>query len=149
MTQFFMNSPLGWLKLVEEENAITRIHFMDEEPIDKGMKASALLQQCSEELNAWFKGDLKVFSVLDHCSQTGTEFQQRVWKELLKIPYGKSISYRELSIRLGDEKCIRAAASANGQNNLPGDSRTMSSSYWIRWFAYRLCGGLMAQKMAA
>ena len=49
----------------------------------------------------------------------GTEFQKRVWNELLKIPYGKTISYKELAVRLGDEKVIRAAASANGANPLP------------------------------
>jgi methylated-DNA-[protein]-cysteine S-methyltransferase len=46
----------------------------------------------------------------------GTEFQQRVWKELGRIPYGQAISYLELARRLGDEKCIRAAARANGAN---------------------------------
>ena len=49
---------------------------------------------------------------------TGTEFQKRVWKELEKIPYGETISYLELAGRLGDEKVIRAAASANGKNKL-------------------------------
>jgi methylated-DNA-[protein]-cysteine S-methyltransferase len=46
----------------------------------------------------------------------GTAFQQKVWNELLKVPFGKSISYLELSRRLGDEKAIRAVASANGAN---------------------------------
>ena len=58
------------------------------------------------------------FTFMQSAAQRGTGFQQRVWNELLKIPYGKTISYRELAIRLGDEKCIRAAASANGQNNI-------------------------------
>ena len=49
----------------------------------------------------------------------GTNFQKRVWDELLKIPYGETISYKELAIRLGDEKVIRAAASANGLNPIP------------------------------
>ncbi len=49
----------------------------------------------------------------------GTDFQKRVWKELLKIPYGETISYKELAIRLGNLKTIRAAAKANGANPLP------------------------------
>jgi methylated-DNA-[protein]-cysteine S-methyltransferase len=48
----------------------------------------------------------------------GTDFQKKVWNELLKIPYGKTISYLELAKRIGDEKYIRAAASANGKNKL-------------------------------
>lgn len=49
----------------------------------------------------------------------GTDFQKRVWKELLKIPYGETISYKELAIRLGNEKVIRAAASTIGANPIP------------------------------
>jgi methylated-DNA-[protein]-cysteine S-methyltransferase len=49
----------------------------------------------------------------------GTDFQKRVWKELLKIPYGETISYKELAIRLGNLKTIRASARANGANPLP------------------------------
>ena len=49
----------------------------------------------------------------------GTDFQKRVWKELLKIPYGETITYNQLSINLGDKKLVRVAASANGANPLP------------------------------
>ncbi len=48
----------------------------------------------------------------------GTAFQQKVWTELLAISFGKTVSYLQLARALGDEKCIRAAASANGQNPL-------------------------------
>ena len=49
----------------------------------------------------------------------GTEFQKKVWNELSKIPYGETISYNQLAIKLGDKKSVRAAASANGANPLP------------------------------
>ena len=49
----------------------------------------------------------------------GTDFQKRVWNELLRIPFGQTISYQTLAIRLGDEKLIRAVANANGSNPLP------------------------------
>ncbi len=49
----------------------------------------------------------------------GTDFQKKVWKQLLKIPFGKTISYKELALRLGNLKSIRAAAKANGANPLP------------------------------
>lgn len=66
------------------------------------------------QLEAYFSGNLRDFNI--PMVAGGTEFQQRVWKELLKIPYGQAISYLELARRLGDEKCIRAAARANGAN---------------------------------
>jgi methylated-DNA-[protein]-cysteine S-methyltransferase len=50
--------------------------------------------------------------------QEGTAFQQKVWHELLNIPFGKTINYLELSRRIGDSKAIRAAAAANGKNNI-------------------------------
>ena len=51
-------------------------------------------------------------------SPTGTDFQLKVWEELQRIPFGQTISYLELANRLGDPKCIRAAATANGKNPL-------------------------------
>ena len=66
------------------------------------------------QLEAYFSGNLRDFNI--PMQVEGTDFQQRVWKELLRIPYGQAISYLELARRLGDEKCIRAAARANGAN---------------------------------
>jgi methylated-DNA-[protein]-cysteine S-methyltransferase len=69
------------------------------------------------QLKEYFNGDRKEFDL--PLEIEGTEFYKKVWNELLKIPYGKIISYKELAIRLGDEKVIRAAAKANGANPLP------------------------------
>ncbi len=66
------------------------------------------------QLEAYFSGNLRDFNI--PMAAEGTEFQRRVWKELQRIPYGQAISYLELARRLGDEKCIRAAARANGAN---------------------------------
>ena len=69
------------------------------------------------QLKEYFASERKQFDL--PLEIEGTEFQNRVWNELLKIPYGRTISYKELAVRLGDEKVIRAAASANGANPLP------------------------------
>jgi methylated-DNA-[protein]-cysteine S-methyltransferase len=69
------------------------------------------------QLKEYFSGNRKHFDL--PLEIEGTKFQRRVWNELLKIPYGRTISYKELAVRLGDEKVIRAAASANGANPLP------------------------------
>ncbi|MCB9195156.1 MAG: methylated-DNA--[protein]-cysteine S-methyltransferase [Flavobacteriales bacterium] len=75
---------------------------------------SVVLTQLQRELNAYFEGTRNTFDVpLLFC---GSEFQQRVWEELQRIPYGKTISYLELSRLLGNEKAIRAVATANGAN---------------------------------
>lgn len=66
------------------------------------------------QLSDYFSGKLKVFDIpLMLC---GSEFQQSVWKALLKIPFGETTSYQELTMKLGSPKAIRAVASANGAN---------------------------------
>jgi methylated-DNA-[protein]-cysteine S-methyltransferase len=66
------------------------------------------------QLKEYFEGSRKVFDVpLDIA---GTDFQKKVWSELQRIPYGKTISYKTLSEKLGDVKAIRAVGKANGQN---------------------------------
>ena len=117
MPKAFLNTPIGWLKLVAENNTLSCIHFIDDEP-ELLPVADPFLQECIQQLQQYFEGNLTVFGFMHSAAQEGSAFQQRVWEELQKIPYGKTISYRALAIKLGDEKCIRAAASANGQNNI-------------------------------
>ena len=66
------------------------------------------------QLEGYLSGNLRDFNI--PMVAEGTDFQRRVWKELQAIPYGQAITYLELARRLGDEKCIRAAARANGAN---------------------------------
>jgi methylated-DNA-[protein]-cysteine S-methyltransferase len=82
-------------------------------PVPEGPEPGSL-PFLKRQLEAYFSGNLRDFNIPMHLE--GTDFQRRVWKELLKIPYGQAISYLELARRLGDEKCIRAAARANGAN---------------------------------
>ena len=78
--------------------------------------AHPLLDQLTGELDAYFKGDLRAFSVpLD---TPGTEWQQRVWSELTQIPFGETLSYGELANRLGNPGGSRAVGLANGKNRV-------------------------------
>ena len=67
-----------------------------------------------EQLDAYFAGELESFEL--DLDPHGTPFQQRVWAELARIPYGETISYSELAHRLGDPKLVRAVGLANGRN---------------------------------
>jgi len=75
---------------------------------------SPVLQQTRKELDEYFKGERKEFSV--PLLMLGSEFQKSVWRALLKISYGKTASYLELSKIIGNEKAVRAVANANGAN---------------------------------
>jgi methylated-DNA-[protein]-cysteine S-methyltransferase len=114
----YYESPVGLLKIGATEQYIAELSFVDKkEQIVYGEPGvSDVIHQCTEQLIEFFAGDRKKFSV--PVFQHGTEFQTRVWNELIAIPYGKTISYMDLSKKLGDPKAIRAAASTNGKNKI-------------------------------
>jgi methylated-DNA-[protein]-cysteine S-methyltransferase len=115
----YYQSPIGLLRVAANEKFISEITFADKiekPPVDRRRQMPPLLIQCLEELIQYFHGQRKTFSI--PINQAGSSFQQRVWNELTGIPFGKTISYLELSRRLGDSKAIRAAAAANGRNNV-------------------------------
>lgn len=81
-----------------------------------GSSKYVIIQQTISQLELFFTNQLQSFDI--PLQFAGTPFQMSVWKALLKIPFGKTISYLELSRILGDEKAIRAVASANGANSI-------------------------------
>jgi methylated-DNA-[protein]-cysteine S-methyltransferase len=110
----FINSPLGITKIVGDATGISEISILKEGKISK--KIPSVLEEATLQLNEYFEKKRIDFSF--HLNPKGTDFQKTVWKYLLEIPYGKTISYLELSKKLGDVKAIRAVASANGKNPL-------------------------------
>ncbi|MBS1511857.1 MAG: methylated-DNA--[protein]-cysteine S-methyltransferase [Bacteroidetes bacterium] len=121
---FFYQSPVGILELRSNGTALTHLLFvnswkgtaLDEDSIQFTAPADAVLQQCTNELNEYFAGTRKVFTV--PVNQDGTSFQLTVWDALCGIPYGHTISYMELSKRIGNVKAIRAVGTANGSNHV-------------------------------
>lgn len=81
---------------------------------DFTLEASTITQQAIQQLQAYFNGQRTEFNV--PINFIGTDFQQRVWRTLMNIPFGKTLSYLELSRNMGDDKAIRAVAAANGAN---------------------------------
>ena len=109
-----INSPLGITKIVGDENGVSEILVLSEGEIS--LEIPKELMECVSQLQDYFDGKRTDFTF--KLNPKGTEFQQKVWKGLLEIPFGKTISYLELSEKLGDVKAIRAVASANGKNPL-------------------------------
>ncbi len=110
-----IKTPLGYTKLEGDENGLTAITVLDTEETPNAVIPVAL-ENAAYQLQEYFSGNRKVFRL--RLNPKGTEFQQRVWKALEDIPYGKTASYMELSKKLGDVKAIRAVAAANGRNPL-------------------------------
>ncbi|WP_445717156.1 methylated-DNA--[protein]-cysteine S-methyltransferase [Flavobacterium sp.] len=115
MKTIVIKTPLGNAIITGDTNGISKIQILDD-VIEVSTDIPKEFQLAVEELNGYFKGTIKEFSF--SINPKGTDFQKKVWEELLHIPYGKTYSYLELSKKLGDVKAIRAVASANGKNPL-------------------------------
>jgi methylated-DNA-[protein]-cysteine S-methyltransferase len=85
--------------------------------VEKVTTENSLVANVFKQLKEYFKRKRREFEL--PLEIIGTDFQKKVWKELLKIPYGETITYNQLALNLGDKKVIRAAAAANGANPLP------------------------------
>jgi len=106
------NSPCGLIEICASETGITSIWFVDRPSVK--INSSSLLVDCIQQLQEYFNKRRKTFSIpLD---LQGTDFKKRVWNELLNIPLGKTSSYLQLAIALGDKNAIRAVGGANGKN---------------------------------
>lgn len=88
--------------------------------IQEGLQAeyikenSEVIEKTKLQLNEYLNQEREIFDI--PLELIGTDFQKQVWSELIKIPYGETLSYLELSKKLNNEKAIRAIASANGAN---------------------------------
>ena len=108
-----IESPLGTIAITGSHGVIFSVLFLDGQRLVKS-RVPASLKECARQLNEYFSGKRKSFDL--PLQPNGTAFQRHVWDELFKIPFGKTISYLQIARQLGDEKSIRAAASANGKN---------------------------------
>lgn len=114
-------SPYGTLKLVSSGTALTRLLLpgeLTEEDRTTADTPDDILQQACRELDEWFHGNRTEFEV-PLAPKTGTEFQQAVWSELRRIPFGTTITYTQLAQRLNRPAAVRAVGAANGRNPLP------------------------------
>ena len=113
------HSPIGIIKIVADEFCIEELVFIEDAQLNQltiSNTAPEVINQCIDELIEYFAGKRKHFSVA--INQAGTEFQQKVWKELYEVPFSKTLSYGELAKKMGDPNLVRAAASANGKNKI-------------------------------
>ena len=113
METCIIKSPLGFTKITGDEDGVASVTVLNsEEKITDVIPVE--LEDCIIQLNEYFEGSRKQFDL--KLNPQGTNFQKKVWGELLNIPHGKTTSYLELSKQLGDVKAIRAVANANGKN---------------------------------
>ena len=116
-----ISSPMGDILLIADNCGLTTINFQSgcaaKKPPIGSIESSAPFREASRQISAYFKGE-RIHFDLPLLAQ-GTPFQKSVWAELVRIPYGETISYRELAMRVGKPAAWRAVGSANGRNPLP------------------------------
>ncbi len=112
METAYLQTPIGTAVLEGDENGLSSIRVLNGN-VPEGI-VPEVLEDAVYQLKEYFEGHRKEFDL--KLNPTGTDFQMKVWNALLEIPFGKTLSYLELSKRLGDVKAIRAVASANGKN---------------------------------
>ena len=110
----YITTPLGIAKITGDDNGISEISALNEG--ECSTKIPTILKEAVSQLQDYFEGKRTKFDL--KINPKGTAFQQKVWQELMNIPFGKTINYLDLAKKLGDPKVIRAAASANGKNPL-------------------------------
>jgi len=138
MGKHHYHSPVGWLEITGTDDAVTALHFI---PRPKQAKSTSnkVIVQCCKELDEYFTRKRRQFDV-KVCLQ-GTDFQNKIWKKLQEIPYGKTISYAALAQAAGHPKACRAAGSANGKNPVAiivPCHRVIASNGKLGGFAYGL-----------
>ncbi len=120
MRYTYTDSPVGTLLLAGDTDALRLIEFERDgrpSPIRQGwIEDRTPFADVELQLEQYFAGRLKEFEL--ELGPQGTEFQQQVWKRLCEIPYGETISYGELAVRVGNPKASRAVGAANGRNPL-------------------------------
>ncbi len=112
----YLKTPIGEIKITADENFVNSILFVFDDTKMEEENLNKIVTQCKKELAEYFSGKRQTFDV--PINQKGTEFQQKVWNELIKIPYGKIVSYNFIAESLGDKKAVRAVGTTNGKNQI-------------------------------
>ena len=107
------NTSIGKISIIQEGEYIVKIEF-GEELKDIEIKETKLILKTISEIKEYLEGKRKEFDI--PIKLQGTKFQKKVWNELLKIPYGETCSYKDIAIRINNEKGVRAVGMANHNN---------------------------------
>ena len=113
MAALTMKTPVGEITIEEKDGSITRIY----PGVTEALGNASVLIKAKQQLEEYFSGKRKTFDL--PLAPNGTEFQQKVWRALLEIPYGKTATYGELAEAVGNPKAARAAGMALNKNPIP------------------------------
>lgn len=118
MAVYFYGFDFCRIGIAEKDGRITNVYLkVDEVPEDMEVSETPLLREAARQLESYFRGELKEFSL--PLEPIGTDFMKRVWTALCEIPYGRTASYGEIAERIGKPGAARAVGLANNRNPIP------------------------------
>ncbi len=113
MYKAYYKTPVGYAEITANESTVLSVSLVDKPGKTVGADLP-VLKKCLKELDEYFKGGRKNFTV--KLEKHGTDFQKNVWNELEKIPFGKTASYEDVAVKIGNKKAVRAVGLANSKN---------------------------------
>jgi methylated-DNA-[protein]-cysteine S-methyltransferase len=117
----FYQSPIGKLLLIGTGGILEALHFPSEtKQINIGedwQYDESCFQPVLQQLAEYFAGNRQQFEL--KIAPKGTPFQEKVWQELCRIPFGRTASYQDIAVRVGNAKACRAVGMANNKNPIP------------------------------
>lgn len=117
VAQWKYDSKIGPLYLVAGTTGLQGVFWKKQSaPMIKTLKENPILMNTTEQLEEYLDGKRKKFEL--PLEMIGTDFQKKVWKELTKVPFGKTLSYKDIATKLHNDKATRAVGTANGKNPL-------------------------------
>ena len=111
---FCYDTEIGRIKISEKDEKIIGFVFSDYKKENEIEKETDAIRKTYLQLKEYLSGKRKNFDI--EIEMIGTEFQKKVWKELLNIPYGETRSYKDIAIAIGNGKACRAVGNANNKN---------------------------------
>ncbi|GAA0817052.1 methylated-DNA--[protein]-cysteine S-methyltransferase [Clostridium tertium] len=113
---FYYDTIIGEIGIADNGKGITNIYIKNKLKIEKDIeiRETKLIKEAANQLNEYFSGERINFSI--SLDPEGTEFQHKVWNELIKIPYGETRTYKEIAEKIGNSKAARAIGMANNKN---------------------------------
>lgn len=118
MPAYYYQTKIGKIGIAEKDGKITYLSLPGSNlPEEYEIYETPLLKEAYSQLKSYLDGKLKEFSL--PLEPSGTEFMKKVWKELLKIPYGKTSTYKEIAQKVNSPKAVRAVGQANHRNPIP------------------------------
>lgn len=109
---YYYDSPIGILEIGTTEDELISILYVDEKR--ENTEQPKILKETIKQIQEYFNGTRKEFDI--KFKLKGTEFQEKVWNALTDIPYGDTVSYKYIAIKIGNEKAVRAVGNTNGRN---------------------------------